>query len=191
MSESIKVQKKKAFSAYHMMLGAARAALEDAETKAPGWFYAELMALTMAALAIEAICNAVGERVIEKWKDFESSSPIAKLRVICARLEIPFDEKTEPWATARWIGKLRNELAHAKPELVKEEYTWSREEYEKREREGPKSKLEKQITLGHARRAVREVQNLKDLICDAVPVDARLGLYSEAWTGSATTEPGA
>ena len=191
MSSKVHVEKEKPFSAHHMLLGAARAALEDAESKRPGWFYAELVAMTMASLAIEAMSNAIGERVIENWKDFESASPIAKLRLICQKLEVPFDERVEPWASVRSLTKFRNEIAHAKPELVKETYVWSRAEYEKREKEGPKSKLEKKVTLGNARRAVREVRRVKDILCEAVPEDERHGLFSESWTGSATGVPDA
>ena len=191
MSSKLLRKKEKPFSAHHMLLGAARAALEDAESKRRGWFYAELMAMTMASLAIEAMSNAIGDRVIENWKDFESSSPVAKLRIICQKLDVPFDERVEPWASVRWLTKFRNEIAHAKPELVKETYVWTREEYEKREKEGPKSKLEKKITLGTARRAVREMRKVKDILCDAVPEDERYGLFSEMWSGSATGVPDA
>jgi hypothetical protein len=191
MSSKIRVEREKRFSAHHMLLGAARAALEDAESRRPGWFYAELVAMTMASLAVEAVSNAIGERVVRDWKDFESAKPIAKLRLICQQLDVLFDERIEPWATVRWLAKFRNDVAHAKPELVKETYTWSRAEYERREDEGPKSKLEKKVTIGNARRAVCEVRRVKDILCDAVPEDMRQGLFSDAWTGSATSVPDA
>ncbi len=168
-----------------MLLGAARAALEDAENKKPGWFYAELMAMTMSALAVEALCNAIGERVVVDWKDFESAAPTAKLRILCEKLGIDYDVKQEPWSTARWLHGFRNEVAHAKPQLVKESYVWTREEYEKRQTEEPRSKLERKITLENARRAVKRISELKNLLCERIPVEDRFGLYSDMWTGSA------
>jgi len=185
MTEKLKVERTRNFSAHHMLIGAARAALEDAEKKMPGWFYNELIAMVMCALSIEAISNAVGERVIPNWRDFESSSPIAKLRIICQKLEIEYGQNKEPWSTAKWLSKFRNSIAHAKPELVDEEQVWTREEYEKRRADHPKSKIESDITLGNAKRALQAVERIKDLLCEKIPADDALGLYSDAWVGSA------
>ncbi|MCK4790982.1 MAG: hypothetical protein KAV87_45035 [Desulfobacteraceae bacterium] len=138
--EKISVSKERPFSAHHMLLGAARAAIEDAESKRPGWFYSELMAITMSGLAIEALCNAVGERVIDNWNDFESSSPKAKVRVICKELDIEYKSEKEPWSSVVWLSKIRNDLAHAKPQLVNESYIWIREEYEKKDGFKPRKK---------------------------------------------------
>ena len=93
--ESLKVTRERNFSPHHMLLGAAYMALEDAENKKPGWFYSELIAMTLSGLAVEAICNAVGDRVVSNWKDFEYVNPIAKLRVICVELDLSFDESEE------------------------------------------------------------------------------------------------
>lgn len=186
MATRLEVQRRRRFSAHHMLIGAANAALEDAESKRPGWFYAELMAISMASMSIEAMSNAIGEQIIENWKDFESASPVAKVRLICDKLELRFDETKEPWSSIRWLAKLRNEIAHAKPQLLDENYIWSREEYETRRSESPKSKLEKKITLGNARRAVKRVEELKDLLCLALPPEERWGLYSDSWFGSAS-----
>jgi post-segregation antitoxin (ccd killing protein) len=185
MTEHLNVSRERRFSAHHMLLGAARMALQDAESKKPGWFYAELTALTLSGLAVEAICNAVGERVITDWKDFENASPIAKLRLICDKLGVSFDSNREPWSTARWLAKFRNEIAHAKPELVKESYVWTREEYDRWQAKEPKSGVERKITLGNAKRIVKRITEIKDLLCLRVPADEASGLYSDEWSGSA------
>ena len=166
-----------------MLLGAARAALEDAKSKRPGWFYSELIAITMSSLAIEALCNAVEERVVDNWKDFESSSPKAKLRVICKELNIEYDSKKEPWSSVVWLSKYRNEVAHAKPQLLNENYTWTREEYEKKDGFKPQSKLEKKITLGNAERAYTQITELKSILCSKIPPDKAFGLYADSWSG--------
>jgi hypothetical protein len=186
MTERLNVSRERRFSAHHMLLGAARMALEDAEDKKPGWFYAELIALTMSGLAVEAIGNAVGERIITDWKNIErSASPIAKLRLICDTLDVTFDPSREPWSTVRWLARFRNEIAHAKPEFVQVSYHWTREEYERRRTEDPKSKVEKKITLGQAKRAVKRVTEIQDLLCLRVPVEEAFGLHSDQWSGSA------
>jgi len=186
MSERLNVSRERRFSAHHMLLGAARMSLEDAKSKRPGWFYAELAALTLSGLAVEAICNAVGERVFfPDWKDFESASAIAKLRLICNKLDVPFNRNREPWSTALWLAKFRNEIAHAKPQWVKESYVWTREEYDRKQAEEPKSELEEKITLVNAKRVVKHITEIKDLLCLRVPIDDAAGLYSDEWSGSA------
>jgi hypothetical protein len=182
----LRVSRERNFSAHHMLLRVAAAALEDAEKKLPGWFSAQFTAMTMCALSLEAICNAVGERVVTDWKDFESANPTAKLRLICQQTGIEYNRNKEPWATACWLSRFRNAIAHAKPEFVKQDVVWTEQEYERRRRESPESTLESEITLGNARRAVHGMDKIKDLLCQKIPVEHRLGLYSDAWTGSAT-----
>jgi len=181
--EKISVSKERPFSAHHMLFNAAKAAIEDAESKQPGGLYSELMAITMAGLAIEALCNAVGERVIDNWKDFESSSPKAKVRIICTELDIEYDSKKEPWSSVVWLSKIRNGLAHAKPQLVNERYTWNREEYEKKDGFKPQAKLEKEITLGNARRDYKQTIELKSILCHHISAEKAFGLYVDMWSG--------
>jgi hypothetical protein len=87
MKTKVKEVRKRMFSAHRMLIGAARVAVEDAEAKRPGWTYSQLTAITLCGLAIEAICNAVGKRVVTDWKDFERKSPNAKLRLLSKTFE--------------------------------------------------------------------------------------------------------
>lgn len=167
-----------------MLIGAAKAALEDANKRRPGWFYSELTAITLSALSIEAMCNAIGDRIVDGWKNFERESPLVKLRLLCERLNISYDKKKEPWASAIWLYRFRNLIAHAKPEIVAEEYVWAREEYDARQRDNPKSKLERLITLGNAAKAVRTAETIKTSLCEKISPDDGFGLYSDAWEGS-------
>jgi hypothetical protein len=182
--ERVRVKRERNFSAHHIFIGAARVAIEDAKAKKPGWFYSQLTAMVMCALAVEALANAFGKRMLIDWQDFESSSPIAKLRLVCKELGLVFDEKNEPWATIRWLSKFRNLVAHAKPELVTEDYISTRDEYEKDRMKMPKSKLEAQVTLGNAQRAYRGVDKVKELLSQKVPPDESFGLYSDSCLGS-------
>ncbi len=38
---------------------------------------------------------------------------------MAGKLNIAYNDKAEPWAAAIWLFKLRNDIAHAKPEFVK------------------------------------------------------------------------
>ena len=177
------VTKERRFSAHHMLLGAARMSLEDANKKKPGWFYNELITITFCALALEALCNAFGERFIENWSDFESSTPIAKLRIICSQLNIEADFTKEPWSRAVWVIRFRNKIAHAKPEFLEQNEIWSRDEFDDLREEAPKSKLEKQISLNNANKAYEAAVAIKKALCDGIPVEQQHGLRSDGWSG--------
>jgi hypothetical protein len=186
MSDKLRVTRKRSFSAHHMLIGAARMSLEDAEAKRPGWAYSQLTAITLCGLAVEAICNAVGERIVEDWKDFENASPNAKLRLLCERLQVPYAKDQEPWSTVRWLIKQRNAIAHAKPQLLEEEHVWTRDEFDRKRKESPLSDLEKELSLGNAKRALKAVKEVLLRVTQAIPAENRFALYSDGWESSAS-----
>lgn len=185
MTEKIKVTRNRIFSAHHMLIGAARAALQDAESKRPGYFYSRLTTITMSALALEALCNAFGEKLFSNWKNHEQLNPIDKLILITDKIGIALSFKVQPWSTARWLYNLRNKIAHAKPEISNETYIWTREEYEKRERDWPVSKLERQITLGNSRKSIKCIEDIKLLLFNNIKIRDKSGLYCDSWDGVA------
>jgi hypothetical protein len=187
LSKTLRVTQQRNFSAHHMLIGAARAALDDAESDKPGWFYSELTAITLAALSVEAICNSVGVAVVDDWEDFESMAPYAKLRYLCGVLGVKFDKDKKPWTTAKWLCKFRNRIAHAKPERIDTDRIMTRKQYDAYEckRDAPKSKLESDITRGNAKAAVQTAQQIKEALCTMVPVEKAGGLYSDSWMGNA------
>lgn len=160
-------------------------AKEKRRNKQPGWMFDELIAMTFAALSIEALCNSIGDRIIEDWdKDFESASPNAKLRILAKRLDIRYDKDKDPWVGARELAKFRNLVAHAKPQLVIEEKEMNQEQYDRRLFEVPQSKLERLVTAANADRAVRTVEQLKDLLIKKLEPEQKLGLSVDGWSGS-------
>jgi hypothetical protein len=184
--KNIKVERERPFSAHHMLLGAARDALEYAKSDPSQSSFAAVTAITMSALAIEALCNTIGERVVPGWEDFESSSPKAKLRIICDELEIKYDNEIEPWSTVIWLSGVRNKLAHAKPQLVNESHLWNEQEHKKKDGLKPESKLEKTMTIGNANRAYEKITELKYLLCKHIPPEKAFGLAADMWSGSSS-----
>ena len=140
--------------------------------------------MAFSALAIEALCNSLGKRVVPDWQDFESSPPVTKLRLLTEHLDIEYRKDDEPWSTARWLVKFRNLVAHAKPEFVVEEVLLTQEEQDKRLFDTPKSKLEKQITLNNSKRSLQAAEQIKDILVSKIPVDEALGLDFDGWSGS-------
>ena len=87
---------KKTFSAHHMLMNAAFLQLEAARETENSQFNSLLAALTLSSLSVEALANSVGERVVPDWRDFESLSPLGKLRLLAEKLSIEFDRNVEP-----------------------------------------------------------------------------------------------
>jgi hypothetical protein len=184
--QKVRVLKKRKFTPHHILIGVAEMALEDAETNCPGYSYKELTAITFLALALEAIANAFGEKFVADWDDFEKSNPIAKLRIICAHLKVDADFKVEPWITAKWLVKVRNKIVHARPEMINFDKTMTKDESEKIRRELPPSKLEKEINLKNARRAIKNVKQIQELFISKISLedfDAE-NLFSDGFSGS-------
>ena|SRR5260221_2751064 len=183
--DRVLVQRTREFSAHHILLGTANMALESAEKKEPGWLYHELIAITFSALAIEAFANSFGERIIPLWKHFESSTPTAKLLVIAQKLGVEvsnFDK--EPWTTACWLISFRNKIAHAKPELISFNAVMTREEFDRKKKHYPPSKIELEITLNNAKRAVNAVEQIVLTFGEKVSPEKFYGLFSDGWSGS-------
>lgn len=179
---------KKTFSAHHMLMNAAFLQLEAARATETSRFNNSLAALTLSALSVEALANSVGERVVPDWKDFESLSPLGKLRLLAEKLSIEFDRNAEPWTTVCWLGIFRNRIAHAKPEELLETKLVSQEKLDRNPFTAPQSKLEREVTVANAARAVDAVYAMKRLLCSKLTQEQAFGIDTEAWIdGSAPT----
>lgn len=191
MQKIIEVQSERFYSAHHALLRIARHSLDSAKKKESGWADDELLAITLSALAIEAICNAVGERAVSGWGDFESCSPTAKLRIVCTRLNIDYDSSREPWATLRWLSKFRNLVAHPKAETLAESKLVSEQEHEQgAHRTAPKSKLENLVTLKNAENSIKAVDAALSLFCEKLSAEDRFGISGDMWSHSSRVQDG-
>ena len=173
------------YSAHNSFIHIALLEVELAKPGMVGEFNHALVALTLSALAVEAMANAMGDRIVPQWSDYESLSPQSKLRFLAERLGLKYASDEEPWGTIRWLCKLRNRLAHAKPEVVKKTALITQEEHDTRRFQAPASKLEEEITEPNARRAIAAVEAVKYALCDLIPPHLRFGLVSEGWSSSA------
>jgi hypothetical protein len=81
------------------------------------------------------------------------------------------------------LVKFRNAIAHAKPQFVVTEKILTEEEHNRHMPDRPESKLEREITLGNAKRAVATAKRVKELLCSKVPQEIALGLTVDAWSG--------
>jgi hypothetical protein len=191
MRETIEVQSERFYSEHHRLLRIARHSLDNAKKKEPGWADDEFLAITLSALAIEAICNAVGEKAVSGWGDFESCNPTAKARIVCTHLHIEYDSSREPWTTLRWLSKFRNLVAHPKAEMIAESKVVSEQEHEQgTHRTVPKSKLEKLVTLQNAENAIKAVDAAFSLFCEKLSVEDSFGISGDMWSVSSQRQDG-
>jgi hypothetical protein len=168
------------------MMAAADNALENAKVERPGYFFEYMNAVLMSAISIEAIANSFGAELFKDWDHFDAMRPMGKILLIADKLEIKIDREQEPWSAIPWLISLRNEFAHAKPKLIEFEKEMSKKEYEMIRKEMPTSKLERQMTLQVAERAVRTTENVLIAFANALPEERRFDFLSDSWSGSAS-----
>lgn len=146
-----------------------------------------MTAILMSALSVEALCNAIGYRLIEGWEDYEQSKPWMKLRVLCKELKIPFDKGSEPWQSLKDLLDFRNKVAHGKPQWVRrvqsnlDEAAMDAALAEHRPSTS-EAWFEQKLTQEGAGRAVAAARRVETLLTDALPDDLKLGIVVEGWT---------
>jgi hypothetical protein len=189
--KTIRHTQERLFGPQLMLIHAARHAADAAAKREPGSFYDALSAITLAALAIEASGNAVGAVELPKsqYDEFERLGPTEKIVELASHLGIAYSRQIEPWASALWLVGFRNDVAHAKPEMVTYERLVNEFEYEKSRRNVPESKLEKEITVGNAKRAVQTADAVLAALCSKLDPEKAMGLTIDGWSGSAKWVP--
>jgi hypothetical protein len=182
----VHVTQKREFFAHHMLLHAAGIDLEHAATIQLGSFNRALSSMVLSSLAVEALVNAVGSRVVPDWSTWERLKPFEKLNSLVTTLQIHRDNRKAPWPALRFLSGFRNDIAHPKPERLQTARTVPHSAVDRQFRNRPRSKLERDITVGNAQRALAAVQSLKGILADALPVEKRFGIYADMSSGRAS-----
>ncbi len=112
--KTAKVVAERIFFPYRPFVDSARYFCEEMKRKEHVSWHDLLAATTLLALSVEAIVNTIGELVVPDFGDFESSSPRAKIRLICQSGNIAFDKSADPFCDIWLLLKIRNQLAHPK-----------------------------------------------------------------------------
>ena len=177
------------YSAHHTFLEIASIQMELAQQKETGWFNEALISITFSALAVEALANAVGDRLWQgsDWEDFENCKPIIKLERIAKKLGIPYQTQNAPWETIKWLVNFRNKIAHAKPQPIKKISKIGKAKKGIHDIKCPESVLENLVSKNTAKHVLQSVKELKDIICKYIPEDELDGISTDGW--SASTEP--
>ena len=177
-----------------LLMDAARTGLEDAETKELGRIHYELMAIFFSALALEAFANTFCKKFSVNWnckqtgkqnkKRKRSKLPV-KLKAICGRLKIEADfESHEPWSFVQWLVDFRDEIAHANLQSIEFREIITAEECDFwRVHNPPPSDIERRINLENARRSVKNVDEILDVIYQKLTLEERASVFFDGHSG--------
>jgi hypothetical protein len=185
ISRRIRQTQEREFFAHHMLLRAGNTNLNEATKSVVGRFDRCLATMVFSALAVEALANAVGSRIVSNWATFERLKPSEKIDTLLQSLNIMRDARKPPWPALRFLAGFRNDIAHPKPEQLAKVRVLPESVFDTTFPDAPLSKLEREITLGNARRVLEAVQVLKGLLTDAMPAKQRFGIYADASSGRA------
>lgn len=184
MSDAQKLyrRRERRFSAHHMLLRTATRAHANALRSQVGVTYEIAICVVFSALAVEALANALLERLISDWKTLERRAPMNKIKLVAAALRIEVQEAQPPWSDGTWLFELRNQLAHAWPEHLLQEGEITHSEQEGELLDPLQSALERELTFGAAERAVNAAQRIHHTLSFALPVEQRFGILVDGST---------
>jgi hypothetical protein len=172
-----------------MLLNAATRALESAKTKTEAYWWDWLGTILYCSLSIEAIGNTYGETFVSRWQDFESASPVAKIRLVAEHCGIQPDFFARPWSIVPELIRFRNRIAHAKLEDISVEKIHPREGVEKYLYAKPESKLEKMVTQRFAQESYDCIYEILRLFATGFPEDMLIQIETDWWHGGAEPAP--
>ena len=183
--DRVRIKVVRRFRPHALLIEATRRALDSAATKKEAYWWDWLAAILYSSLTIEAIGNTYGEALIPIWKDFESASPIAKIRLCAEHCKINANFQSYPWTTARTLIKFRNRIAHSRPEDISVDETYPAEDCEKHLYTKPQSKLETMVNKDLAYEGYNAINDILRTFADAVPPEKLVEMEDESWHGGA------
>lgn len=108
------VHKTRHFFPAEMFLHSARHFVRKVRTEEPPRWPDLMAAASLLALSLEALVNSLGPHLVKDFSDFESASPVAKLRLINEAIGLGFDKSQPPISDIRELARVRNKMAHPK-----------------------------------------------------------------------------
>jgi hypothetical protein len=186
ISKQNRITKNRESKPHILLIEAARTGLEDAEAKELGRTHYELMAIIFSALALEAFANTFCKKFSVDWNKKEKSSRLrAKLEAICVRLEINANfENQEPWSFVQWLIDFRNDVAHANLEPIPFNEIVAAEDCDFwRVHNPPPSEIEKRTNLENAKRSIKVVDEILDVIYQKLTLEERASVFFDGHSG--------
>ena len=116
-----KVVKTRQVNTYYEMWRVSYWTMAQAEKEVEGSFFQIMASLTFTAFTLEAYLNRIGKRTFECWDDLERPPSFAKINVLAEKLKVKKDDSKRPFQTVKILFDFRNEVAHGKTILLKDE----------------------------------------------------------------------
>lgn len=116
--KSASVKKERNAPAYILPLESAEHFCRQLSEKDYVSWYDLLATVVISGIALEALVNTFGEILINNFGDFESSTPVAKVRLLCNELEIEYNKQKKPYCDLIRLVRARNKIVHPKHKVL-------------------------------------------------------------------------
>lgn len=136
--------------------------LTNAKNQQSGCFYESMASIIMSAFSFEGFLNLIGNKLDQSfWGKIERKwSYKRKLDFILNKINITEDLDSRPYKTLKTLFYFRNDIAHPKPAILKEENKIEKGEKEEIRRKYPKLEWENNCTLDFANVAYDDVYQI-------------------------------
>jgi len=146
-------------------------ALEEAKEKEKSSYLNLMTSLVFSAFTIEAYLNYLGEKIIPFWSTIERNlSPAKKLEAIAIQLAQPIDFGRRPFQSFNSIFQVRDLLAHARTEYMKDESIQVLSENGTPKL--PQAKWQEQITIENVQRYLDDTKEMIEHLHHASRLDS-------------------
>jgi hypothetical protein len=174
--QTVKVTKTRDFRAHALIWHTSGWLLDAGQEKEQGSFHQFLASLVFTAFALEAYLNWLGEQLFPHWKYLDKLSPLERLQLVSDHLETELSHGSRPFQTVKALFKFRNSVAHAKPELLKEETLEVDDEHlDMNLGKFIRSEWEQYCNATNAERSREDVKNIINRLHEAANLDDELG----------------
>ena len=154
--------------------------------KTKGWLYLSLPIVTMCAFSIEGLCNHIGNKKIDFWKEIERSISIKSKINILMKTKKDFWGR-EPWQTVSDIFGIRDMLAHPKGEIIKEMETLELSDEELENHPYPQKKWQTTMDMEKIHNIMEKTKNAMKELCEENNIDTHDIYDTGSWTRESTT----
>jgi hypothetical protein len=170
--EELRVERTRRFNPFTEISRGHWVLIENLKEKRPGWHYEAMACNVSAAFKCEALLNEIGDRFIKGWVNVERLSWRNKLDLIAAHFDWKPEYGSRPLQTVVALFRARDQVAHAKPIVLKSDALekGTREELRRRH---PQTDWEKLCTIDFAVLAYEETEQFANMIAGVAGLDEK------------------
>jgi len=169
--EIFKVNRERFYNPFSVLSHSNRVILENAK-KQQSKCYEYIASIILSAFSFEGFLNLIGNRLFLCWKEIERTwSYSKKLECILKNIGFKANYGVRPYQTIGKLFKFRNELAHPKPQNLKDENKIEKGDEEEIRRKQPQMEWEKNCTRDFATMSYEDVNQIAKEIWEKAGFD--------------------